>query len=66
METSGWLEKMDQLGNQLEPLFANQVFKCREFGLERDFSIARFQDDSSIIARLNAAISAQRGGKVYG
>ena len=66
MKPGGWFEEVNQLGDQFETFFANQIFDGGQFGFKSDFAIARFEHDAAVIARFDLAMSAQRSGEIYG
>ena len=64
MKAGCGFEEVNQLGNQFEPLFANEIFHGGEFGLKSDFTVSRLEHNAAVVARVDLAMRAQRGGKI--
>src|SRR5690349_12001879 len=65
MKTRSRFEKMDQLGNELETFFEQQVFQRGEGRLERNLPITRLENDAAVVSRLDAAARVERKSKIY-
>src|ERR1044072_9090206 len=66
MKPGRWFEEVDELRDQFEPFFLQEVFDCGKMRLKRGFSIARLEHDASIVDRLDPNASIKRKGKVNG
>src|SRR5205085_7743988 len=64
MKACCWFEKVDPLWGEFQTFFEQQVFHRRQRRLERHFAIARLENDSSIISRLDMAARMKGKGKV--
>src|SRR5690349_2276454 len=58
------LEEVDQLRDQLEPLFLQQVFDCGKVRFKRDLTVARFEHDTAVVVGLDANAGVKRKGEV--
>jgi len=64
MKAGGGLEEMDQLGDQFQPFFADEILNSVKLCFENNFTIARFENNFGVVTRFNTAIGPQRRCKV--
>ena len=66
MEPASGLIKMNELGNQLQPLFVCQLADRGDACFKTHLAVARFKNDAIVVASLDATVRPQRDGKVHG